>query len=83
MWSIGPKFGGTNMVVNMTVDKENLLEQRDMIDKAFSKVSQRGVLCHEELRGVRFNVYDAMFPIDVSEVTDKTGANLIEINKLV
>ncbi len=49
----------TNVLVDMTKGVQNLTEIKDSIITSFQVMCDKGVLCEEQLRGVRFNIYDA------------------------
>ncbi|KYQ96868.1 elongation factor 2 [Tieghemostelium lacteum] len=64
IWSFGPEISGANTLVNMTKGVQNLGEIKDSIVQSFQWSTREGVLCSEELRGVRFNIHDAKLHSD-------------------
>lgn len=65
LWFCGPEGDEeTNLVVDMTKSVAYLNESKGYIGDGFQWSSSRGVLCEEPLRGVRFNIEDALFHQD-------------------
>jgi elongation factor 2 len=64
LWSFGPDSKGTNVLIDKTVGVQYLQEAKDSIDTGFQMAAREGVLCGEELRGVRFNIVDVMLHSD-------------------
>jgi elongation factor 2 len=58
IWAIGPNSKGTNLLVDCTKGVDYINDVKDHIINAFQEVVRSGVLCEEQLRGVRFNVCD-------------------------
>lgn len=56
----------TNLLVDSTKSVQNLREIKDKVMKSFVAHSAHGVLCGEELRGVRFDLTDAMVHQDAA-----------------
>ncbi len=59
IWCFGPDDVGPNVLVDQTKSVQNLSDVRDPVIATMQKCSRRGVLCDEELRGVRFNLLNA------------------------
>jgi len=59
IWCFGPDDSGPNLLVDQTKSVQNLGDIRDAVIATFQKTCHRGVLCDEELRGVRFNISNA------------------------
>jgi elongation factor 2 len=60
IWCFGPRNYGSNFLVNCTKSVPFLNEVKDVITSSFQTVCSNGVLCDEELRGVRINLRDAV-----------------------
>lgn len=58
LWSFGPEGEGPNMIVDITTGCQFMNEIKEHMVSGFEQVAKAGVLCEEELRGVRFNVSD-------------------------
>lgn len=59
IWSFGPENTGPNILVDCSKGVQHLEEIRDLVVAGFQWVTKEGVLAQENLRGVRFNIYDA------------------------
>ena len=59
LWAFGPDGEGPNMLVDLTHGCQFVNEIKEHMVSGFEQVTRRGVLCGEELRGVRFNVIDS------------------------
>ncbi|XP_033740438.1 elongation factor 2-like [Pecten maximus] len=59
IWCFGPNNNGPNMLVDVSRSVQYLQELRDVVKVGFQWASQEGVLCEENMRGVRFNIKDA------------------------
>uniref|UniRef100_A0A6B2KY02 Tr-type G domain-containing protein n=1 Tax=Arcella intermedia TaxID=1963864 RepID=A0A6B2KY02_9EUKA len=57
-------FSGTNCLVDQTHGVSYLSEIKDSIKTAFEGLVQSSILCEEPLRGVRFNLVDAVLHAD-------------------
>ena len=58
VWCFGPDSSGSNMLVDSAKGVQYLNEIRDSIEAGFNWVTKEGVLCEENMRGVRFNIKD-------------------------
>jgi elongation factor 2 len=58
IWAFGPENTGANLLVDMTKAVQYLNEIKDSFVGAFQWATKEGVLCEENMRGIRFNVLD-------------------------
>lgn len=58
IWAFGPLGNGPNIVIDMTKAVAYLTESKDSIVSAFQQATSEGVLCAENMRGIRFNIMD-------------------------
>merc|ERR1711860_69244 len=56
IWSFGPEGTGPNLLMDCTKAVQYLNEIKDSVVAGFQWASKEGVLCEENMRGVRFNV---------------------------
>lgn len=65
IWAFGPQGAEeTNLFVDITKGVQYLNEIRDHVNTGFQMVGNKGVLCDEPLRGVRFNLHDVTLHAD-------------------
>jgi len=64
IWCFGPNVNGPNMLVDCTKAVQYLNEIKDSVVAGFQWASKEGVLCEENMRGIRFNVYDVALHAD-------------------
>jgi len=64
IWCFGPDTNGPNILVDCTKGVQYLNEIKDSCIAGFQWASKEGVLCDENLRGVRFNIYDVTLHAD-------------------
>ncbi|KAH8870455.1 Elongation factor 2 [Schistosoma japonicum] len=64
IWCFGPENTGPNIVVDTTKAVQYLNEIKDSIVSAFQWVTKDGVLCSENMRGVRINLEDVTLHAD-------------------
>jgi elongation factor 2 len=64
IWCFGPDTNGPNILVDCTKGVQYLNEIKDSVVAGFQWASKEGVLCDENLRGVRFNIYDVTLHTD-------------------
>lgn len=64
IWCFGPEGNGPNMVVDVTKGVQYLNEIKDSVIAGFQWASKEGVLCEENMRGVRFNIHDVTLHAD-------------------
>eukprot|EP00178_Gracilaria_changii_P009331 TRINITY_DN2733_c0_g1_i1.p1 TRINITY_DN2733_c0_g1~~TRINITY_DN2733_c0_g1_i1.p1 ORF type:complete len:267 (+),score=39.13 TRINITY_DN2733_c0_g1_i1:349-1149(+) len=58
IWGFGPLGEGPNLIVDMTQGCQYMNEIKEHMFTGFGIVTKSGVLCEENMRGVRFNVVD-------------------------
>merc|ERR1712055_1133845 len=63
-WCFGPDTNGPNLLMDCTKGVQYLNEIKDSVVAGFQWASKEGVLCDENLRGVRFNIYDVTLHTD-------------------
>lgn len=80
VWSFGPNDFGTCILCDDTlptdVDKQLLLEMKDMIIKGFQWAVKEGPLCEESIRDVKFRIIDITF---ANDEIDRNGAQIIQM----
>jgi len=64
VWCFGPDQRGENMLVDVTKAVQYLNEIKDSCVAAFQWATKEGVLCDENMRGIRFNVIDVTLHTD-------------------
>merc|ERR1712066_103565 len=64
IWCFGPETNGPNIMVDCTKGVQYLNEIKDSCVAGFQWASKEGVLCDENLRSVRFNLYDVALHAD-------------------
>merc|ERR1712121_377086 len=64
IWCFGPDTTGPNIVIDATKGVQYLNEIKDSVIAGFQWASKEGVLCDENMRGVRFNIYDVTLHAD-------------------
>jgi len=64
IWSFGPEGTGPNMLIDCTKAVQYLNEIKDSVIAGFQWASKEGVLTEENMRGVRFNIYDVTLHAD-------------------
>jgi len=64
IWTFGPDQAGPNVVVDVTKGVQYLNEIKDSIVAAFQWATKEGLLCDEQLRGVRYNLIDVVLHTD-------------------
>lgn len=64
IWAFGPNDEGPNMLIDMTEACTYMKEIKDSCVTAFNEVCNKGILCDEPLRGVRFNIIDTKVHAD-------------------
>jgi len=64
IWCFGPDTNGPNLLMDCTKGVQYLNEIKDSVVAGFQWASKEGVLCDENLRGVRFNIYDVTLHTD-------------------
>jgi len=64
IWCFGPDTTGPNILVDVTKGVQYLNEIKDSVVAGFQWATKEGVLCDENMRGVRFNIYDVTLHAD-------------------
>lgn len=64
IWCFGPDTSGPNILVDITKGVQYLNEIKDSFVGAFQWATKEGVLCEENMRGIRFNVLDVTLHAD-------------------
>lgn len=64
IWCYGPDGRGPNVVVDVTKGVQNMNEMKDSFIAAWQWATKEGVLCDENMRGVRINIEDITMHAD-------------------
>jgi len=64
IWSFGPNNIGPNMVVDVAKGVQFLNEIKDSVEAAFQWATREGVMCDENMRGCRFDIFDVTLHAD-------------------
>jgi len=64
IWCFGPDGTGPNVVMDCTKGVQYLNEIKDSVVAGFQWATKEGVLAEENMRGVRFNIYDVTLHTD-------------------
>lgn len=64
IWCFGPDGTGPNIVCDVSKGVQYLNEIKDSVVAGFQWASKEGVLCDENMRGIRFNVHDVTLHAD-------------------
>jgi len=64
IWCFGPETNGANIVVDVTKGVQYLNEIKDSVVAGFQWASKEGVLCDENMRGIRFDLHDVTLHAD-------------------
>jgi elongation factor 2 len=64
IWCFGPDTKGPNCLVDMTKAVQYLQEIKDHCTSAFQWATKEGSMCDEDVRGVRYNLYDVALHAD-------------------
>ena len=64
IWCFGPDGTGPNVVMDCTKGVQYLNEIKDSVVAGFQWATKEGVLCEENMRGIRFNVHDVSLHTD-------------------
>eukprot|EP00057_Strongylocentrotus_purpuratus_P000377 XP_001175642.1 PREDICTED: translation elongation factor 2 isoform X3 [Strongylocentrotus purpuratus] len=64
IWCFGPEGTGPNLLVDCAKGVQYLNEIKDSVIAGFQWASKEGVLSEENLRGVRYNIYDVTLHTD-------------------
>jgi elongation factor 2 len=64
IWCFGPDTMGPNLMIDCSKGVQYLNEIKDSVVAGFQWATKEGVLCDENLRAVRFNIYDVTLHAD-------------------
>jgi elongation factor 2 len=64
IWCFGPDGTGPNVLMDCTKGVQYLNEIKDSCVAGFQWATKEGVICEENMRGVRFNLYDVTLHAD-------------------
>ncbi|XP_060941077.1 elongation factor 2b [Limanda limanda] len=64
IWCFGPEGTGPNLLVDMTKGVQYLNEIKDSVVAGFQWATKAGALCEENMRSVRFDMYDVTMHSD-------------------
>merc|ERR1711876_13157 len=64
IWCFGPDTMGPNLMIDCTKGVQYLNEIKDSVVAGFQWATKEGVLCDENMRSVRFNLYDVALHAD-------------------
>merc|ERR1719500_783013 len=64
IWCFGPDTLGPNLLIDATKGVQYLNEIKDSVVAGFQWATKEGVLCDENMRGTRFNIYDVTLHTD-------------------
>merc|ERR1712013_786556 len=64
IWCFGPDQTGPNVVVDVSKGVQYLNEIKDSVVAGFQWAANEGVLCEENMRGVRINIHDVALHAD-------------------
>lgn len=64
IWCFGPDTTGPNVFIDVTAGVQYLNEIKDHCNSAFQWATKDGVLCEENMRGIRFNLHDVTMHAD-------------------
>lgn len=64
IWCFGPDGTGPNIMVDVTKGVQYLNEIKDSVVAGFQWATKEGVLCDENMRGIRFNIHDVTLHAD-------------------
>jgi elongation factor 2 len=64
IWCFGPDTLGPNLMIDCSKGVQYLNEIKDSVVAGFQWATKEGVMCDENLRAVRFNIYDVTLHAD-------------------
>jgi elongation factor 2 len=64
IWCFGPDGNGPNVVVDVTKGVQYLNDIKDSVVAAFQWATKEGVLCEENMRGIRYDIHDVVLHAD-------------------
>lgn len=74
IWVFGPEDTGPNVLIDQLKGVQNVNEVKDSICSAFQWASKEGVLIGENMRGIKFNIVDALIHADSAH---RRGAQVV------
>ena len=64
IWCFGPEGTGPNLMIDASKGVQYLNEIKDSVVAGFQWATKEGVLCDENMRGIRFNIHDVTLHAD-------------------
>jgi len=64
IWCFGPETNGPNVLVDQTKGVAYMMEIKDSCVAAFQWATREGVLCEENMRGIKFQIQDVTLHAD-------------------
>merc|ERR1719370_1187342 len=64
IWAFGPEGTGPNFLIDVSKGVQYLNEIKDSVVAGFQWATKEGVLCDENMRGIRFNIHDVTLHAD-------------------
>lgn len=64
IWCFGPEGTGPNIICDVSKGVQYLNEIKDSVVAGFQWATKEGVLCDENMRGIRYNVHDVTLHAD-------------------
>lgn len=64
IWAFGPEGTGPNLLMDVSKGVQYLNEIKDSVVAGFQWATKEGVLCDENMRGIRFNIHDVTLHAD-------------------
>ena len=64
IWCFGPEGTGPNTMVDVSKGVQYMQEIKDSVVAAFAWATKEGVICEENVRGVKFNIHDVTLHAD-------------------
>ncbi|CDZ96739.1 eukaryotic translation elongation factor 2 [Phaffia rhodozyma] len=80
IWCFGPEGSGPNLLVDVTKGVQFMSEIKDSCVAAFQWATKEGVVCEENMRGIRFNILDVTLHTDAIH---RGGGQLIPVCRRV
>ena len=64
IWCFGPNTNGPNCLVDAAKGVQFLSEIKDSMEAAFQWATKEGVMCDENMRGIRIDIHDVTLHAD-------------------
>merc|ERR1712226_496454 len=64
IWCFGPDTNGPNLMIDCSKGVQYLNEIKDSVVAGFQWATKEGCLCDENMRNIRFNIYDVTLHAD-------------------